>query len=64
MCFVIPVKTGIQKKVNTWIPAGVYPGESRGRNDSKHTALIKKHAEIMENSNAPGERNIHSLGKS
>ena len=64
MCFVIPVKTGIQKKVNTWIPAGVYPGESRGRNDSKHTALIKKHTELMKYSNPPGERNIHSLGKS
>jgi len=33
---VIPVKTGIQNPriKNPWIPAGVYPDENRGRNDS------------------------------
>jgi hypothetical protein len=40
---VIPVKTGIQtcpcetwnNGIKKWIPAGVYPGESGGRNDNK-----------------------------
>jgi len=38
------VKTGIQKKL--WIPAGVYPGENRGRNDQKPKRRNKKAGKI------------------
>ena len=35
---ITPVETGVQRNddyLKNWIPAGVYPGESRGRNDRK-----------------------------
>jgi hypothetical protein len=36
------VETGIQEaEEENWIPAGVYPGRSRGRNDGHGTTMVK-----------------------